>query len=252
MLRKALPVLVAAASLARPVLAQTADEVIAMANQARGGLDKLQALQSVRMKGRMAMGPGFEVPVTIEMKRPRNTRMDFALQGTTAVQAFDGQVAWGILPGGQKAEPLPPEMARSLENQADIGGPLVDYKARGHAVELVGKEPVGAGEAWKLKLTLKGGEVQYVFVDTASHLQVRNESRRTTGGAEIEIVTTLGDYKSVGGVLWPHSIESGARGRPEKQSLVFDSIEVNVEIDDARFRMPAAAPAAPPGAARPN
>jgi outer membrane lipoprotein-sorting protein len=247
MLRKALVGLVAGATLVAPALAQTVDEVIAKANEARGGLEKMKAVQSVRITGKMTMGPGLEAPMTIEMKRPRNARMEFTIQGMTGVQAFDGQQAWGISPmGSQKAEPLPPEMAKDLDNQADIDGPLVDYKAKGHQVELVGKEKIEGTDAWKLKVTLKTGDVQYIFLDADSNLEIRNESRRVVRGSEMEIESTIGDYKEAGGVLWPHSIQSGAKGRPEKQVLSFDKIEINPAIDDSRFKMPAPKPAEAP------
>jgi len=243
MLRKALVGLVAGATLVAPALAQTADEVIAKANEARGGLEKMKAVQSVRMKGKMTMGPGLEAPITIEMKRPRNARMEFTIQGMTGVQAYDGQQAWGISPmGSRQPEPMPAEMAKDLDNQADIDGPLVDYKAKGHQVELVGKEKVEGSDAWKLKVTLKSGDVQYIFLDADSHLEIRNESKRTIRGSEVELENTIGDYKEVAGLLWPHSIQSGAKGRPEKQSFAFESIEVNPAIEDARFKMPAPAP----------
>jgi hypothetical protein len=62
----------------------------------------------------------------------------------------------------------------------------------------------------------------------------------------MEIESTIGDYKEAGGVLWPHSIQSGAKGRPEKQVLSFDTIEINPAIDDSRFKMPAPKPAEAP------
>ena len=42
-------------------------------------------------------------------------------------------------------------------------GPLVDYRRKGHKVELLGKEKVEGVDAYKLKLTLKGGEVKYIY-----------------------------------------------------------------------------------------
>jgi outer membrane lipoprotein-sorting protein len=218
MLRKVL-VGLAAAALAAPVSAQTVDEVIAKACEARGGVAKIKAVQSVRMTGHMTMGPGAEAPITLEMKRPRSTRMEFTAQGQTGVQAYDGKQAWGIAPmGSRKPEPLPDEMARNIDAQADLDGPLVDYKAKGHQVELVGKETVDGVQAWKLKLTPKGGDVVYVFLDASSFLEIRNETHRLVRG--------------------PHRIQAGPKGRPEKQVLSFDKIEVNVPIDDARFKMP--------------
>ena len=238
MLRKALLGAVTAAALAVPAAAQTVDELVARLAEARGGLDKLRAVRSLRILGHMVLGPNAEAPVTIERKRPHSTRAELTLQGRTSVQAFDGQSAWGILPGDEKAEPLPPEMARDIGNQADIDGPLVDYKEKGNSLELVGREKLDDGEAWRVKVTLKSGDVLFVLLDAASHLEVGNETKRVVRGSEVEIATRMGGYKPVGGVLWPHTIESGPKGRTLRPSLVIDKIEVNPEIDDARFKMP--------------
>ena len=137
--------------------------------------------------------------------------------------------------------------AKDLENQADIDGPLVDYKAKGHQVELVGKEKVEGTDAWKLKVTLKSGDVRYVYLDADSYLEISNESQahdpRQRGRARDH------DRRLQGGgrrCSWPHSIQSGAKGRPEKQTITFETIELNPAIDDARFKMPAAKPAEAP------
>jgi len=244
MLRKALPGLLLAV-LAAPAATQTVDEVIAKSLEARGGLEKLKAIQSIRMTARMSMGP-MDVPMVIEMKRPRSFRADITVQGTVAVQAYDGATAWGISPMGPgQPEPLPAEAAKQMTEQADMDGPLVDYAAKGHVVVLVGKEKVEGRDAYKLEITKKGGDVEYHFLDAASYLPVRVAARRTIRGTEIEGESTLGDYREAGGVLWPYSVQNGAKGRPEKQSLVVQKIEINPAIDDARFKMPSTTPAKP-------
>jgi outer membrane lipoprotein-sorting protein len=245
MLCQALRGLVAGALLAAPAAAQTADELIAKSLEARGGLDKLKAIQSIRMTGRMTMGP-MELPMVIEKKRPASFRADITVQGTAAVQAYDGTTAWGISPlGTGQAEALPAEAAKELADQAGLD-PLVDYKARGCQAELLGKEKVEGSDAYKLRLTKKDGDVEYYFLDADSYLPVRVEAKRTIRGTEIEGEITLGDYKEAGGFLWPYSIQTGTKGRPEKQDLTFEKIEVNPVIDDTRFKMPAAKPAEAP------
>jgi outer membrane lipoprotein-sorting protein len=221
MLRKALSGLVLAAVVTVPAAAQTVDEVIAKSFEARGGLDKLKAVQSIRMTGRMTMGP-MDLPMVIETKRPASLRLDVTVQGTIAVQAYDGTTGWAISPMGTgQPEVLPAEQAKVMADQADIEGPLVDYKAKGHQVELLGKEKIESGDAYKLKVTKKDG-------------------------TEIEGEGTIGDYKEVGGFLWPHSIQNGAKGRAEKQTITIEKIEINPAIDDARFKMPAPKPAEAP------
>ncbi len=239
MLRGALLGLVAISSLAGPARGESLAEVIARAQKARGGYAKLKAVQSVRMTGRMTMGAGPEVKVAIEKKRPRRSRLEFTAQGRTGVQAYDGRTAWGMPPvPGAKPEPLPEEMAGDLENQADLDGPLVDHEAKGLKLKLVGRESVDGKDAWKLELKFKSGDVHHFFLDAETYLEIRTESRRVVQGSAIEVETRLGDYREAGGVLWPHSIEIGPKGRPERQQVRFDTIEVNPAIDDARFQMP--------------
>jgi hypothetical protein len=240
MLRKALFGLVAGAALALPASAQNLDEVLNKYYQARGGLDKIKAVQSMRLTGKITMGPGLEAPVTLELKRPTNVRLEFIVQGNPGVQAYDGKVGWGINPmGGKKdAEPMSPDDVKDMEEQADFDGPLVDWKAKGHQVELLGKEKIEGSDAWKIKLTLKTGDTRYIYLDADSYLEIQTDAKRTVRGSEMEIESTSGDYKEVGGLLMPHSIVNGTKGSPQKQTITIDKIELNPPIDDNRFKMP--------------
>lgn len=247
MLRKCLLGLAAGAVLALPASAETVDEIIAKNVAAHGGLDKIKAVQSVRMNGKLTVGPGIEAPISIEMKRPHNMRVEVTFQGNTGIQAYDGATGWQISPFGKgQADPMSAEDLKEAEEQADMDGPLVDYKAKGHGVELIGKEKLEGSDAYKLKVTLKNGNLRYLFLDADSFLEIKAESKRTIRGSEVEGETTIGDYKDVGGLLFPHSLQMGAKGRPEKQNITVEKIELNPALDDARFKMPAPAkPEAP-------
>jgi outer membrane lipoprotein-sorting protein len=225
------------------VSAQSLEEVLAKNAEARGGLDKIKGLKSVRMTGTMTVGPGMEAPLTLELKRPNNMRMEFTLQGMTGVQAYDGTTAWWIMPfmGKTDAEALPEDQAKLAAEQADFDGILIDYQAKGHTVELVGKEAVEGTDAYKLKVTLKNEDVRYVYLDAEYFLEIRTEGSRTMRGTQVDFEATVGDYKDVDGLMFPHSIETGAKGSPQKQKLTITAVELNPEIDDLRFKMPAKA-----------
>jgi len=243
--RKALPGLLLVV-LASPAAAQTVDEVIAKSFEARGGLDRLRAIQTIRVTGRMSMGPTKALMV-IERKRPGSFRAEITVQGERAVQAWDGVTAWGIPPTGTgEPEALPPEAASAMAAEADVDGPLVDYRAKGHQVTLLGIEKLDGGDAFKIEVRKKGGAVEVHYLDARSWLTVRIDSKSTARGTVIEGESLLGDYREAGGILWPYSIRSGARGNPEKQTLSVDKIEVDPVLDDARFRMPSTTPARPP------
>jgi hypothetical protein len=246
MLWRALPGLLAAAVLALPAGAQTVDEVLAKSFEARGGLDRLKAIQTIRVTGRMSMGPT-EAPMVIERKRPGSFRAELTVQGALVVQAWDGAIAWGISPmGSGQPEVLPAEAAEAMAEEADVDGPLVDYRIKGHRVTLLGQERLEGGDAYKIEVRKKGGTVEYHFLDARSYLPVRIEGRRTIRGTLIEGESILRDYREAGGVLWPYSIRSGAQGHPEKQVLTVDKVEVDPALDDERFRMPSTRQSQPP------
>ena len=247
MLRTTLLGLGLALALATPARAETVDELIARNVAARGGLDKLKAIQSMRSTSRMTVGPGIEAPATLEMKRPGKVRMDITVRGLTFSQGFDGQKGWVINPfeGNPSPEPMSSEDVKAAEANADMDGPLVDYKAKGHQVALVGKEKVAGADAWKLKVTLKNGDTLYYYLDAGSSLEIRIESTRVVRGREQQGEQTLGDYREVGGIMIAHALQIGERGGPEKQKITIDKVELNVPVDDSRFAMPAASTEAP-------
>jgi len=119
--------------------------------------------------------------------------------------------------------------------QADIEGPLVDWKAKGHQVELAGREVLGGRDAYKLKVTLKSGAVRYDYIDVKTHYQVRTDSTRQIRGQAVQLETTFRAHKRASGVLFPGEIEVAAVGRPQELRVVVDKIEVNPPLSDARF-----------------
>jgi len=226
--------------------AQTADEIVAKYVAKIGGMPKLEAIQTLKKTGKYTGGGGFEARVVEENKRPNMIRQEFVLQGMVGVTAYDGKEGWKIEPwqGKKDVEPLGEEEMKAILEDADFDGPLIHSKEKGNAVELAGTEPVEGTDAYKLKVTLKNGDVQYFFVDTEDFVPIKVEKKRMIRGAERESETSLGDYKEVAGVYFPHSFEFGQKGSPNRQKVVYDKIEANVPLDDSLFH-PAPAPSAP-------
>ena len=240
MIRKILGAVTLVALTALPAFAQTADDVIAKNLEAKGGAEKLKAIQSVRMTGKMLIGPGMEAPIVLELKRPRSMRMDISVQGMTISQAYDGTVGWMLNPmsGRTDPEPLPSEAMKLVEEQADMDGPFVDYKDKGNTVELLGKEQVEGAECYKLKVTLKGGDTRVYYIDAEHYLEVKQESTTSVRGSDVESDTIVGDWKEVDGLMFPFSIDSGQKGGQMRQKMTVEQIEINPTIEDARFKMP--------------
>jgi outer membrane lipoprotein-sorting protein len=251
MLRKLMMLLALGLLLAPAAHAQTVDELLAKHYEACGGLAKLKAVNTMRVTGTITLGPGMESPFTMERKRPGMRRMEFTFQGMTGIQAFDGTKTWSVMPFMGKKDP---EVGTDEDNKnalddADFDGALVDYKTKGHAIELVGKSPVEGADAFKLKVTKKNGNIEYDYLDAETYLLVKTEGKVRRRGTEMEGETTFSDYKEVDGLMQPFSMESGAKEMQQKQRLTFTKIEMNVPLDDSRFAVPAGATGAAPAAA---
>ena len=126
---------------------------------ARGGREALAAVRTLRMTGLATAGPGRTAIVRREIARPGRIRTEFVFQGTTGVYAWDGTRGWRVSPleGSLDARPMSAEEAAAAAEQADVDGALVDWKKKGHRVELVGVDSLAAGPAQHLKVTMKSG-----------------------------------------------------------------------------------------------
>ena len=236
------------ALLAAPLLAQTpastptADEIVAKYVKTVGGMEKIEAVKTLKRSGKFTGGGGFEAKVVEQNERPNLVRQEFTFQGMTGVTAYDGTTGWKIEPwqGKKDPEPLGEDELKGILEDSVFDGQLVHYKEKGNTIELVGSEPVEGTDAWKLKVMLKNGDVQYYYMDTDYFVPIKIEFKRMIRGAERESEASLGDYKQVAGWYLPHSIESGRKGSQDKSKLVYQKIEANVPMDEQIFRQPAA------------
>ena len=239
MFRTPFLILAATCALSLGAHAQSVDEVIAKNIQARGGLEKLKSVRTIRMTAKFSSG-SLQATVRQEGSRPDKVREEFIIQGLAQVRAYDGKTGWQLNPfeGRRNAELLSQDDMKDLVLDADIDGPLVDYKRKGHRAELVGRDPVEGTDCYKIKLTLKNGDVRYYYLDADSLLEIKVESQVMVRGAMQESETTYGDYEQVQGLYYPFAYESGRKGDPNRTKLTVEKIEINVPVDDKVFAMP--------------
>ena len=241
-MRHAMIVLIAVCCLSVFTQCQTAEELVDKNIQAKGGMEKIKAIHSLHMTGKLTGAGGFTATVTQDGMRPNLVRETFSLQGMTGVQAHDGTVGWQIQPFGGHKDPelMGEDDLRDLLRDADFDGPLVDYREKGNTVEYLGHDVVDGDDALRLKVTLKNGDILYYYLDPDTYLEIRKEIQEFIRGSIKENVVDLGSYKPVGGVMYPFSIASGPKNRPNAgQTTTIERIEVNVPLAKAEFELPA-------------
>jgi hypothetical protein len=240
-MRHAVIVLAAVSCLSVFSVAQTAEELVNKNIQAKGGIEKMKAIKSMRMTAKFDGGGGFTAAQAQENQRPNLVRETFSLQGMTQVVAYDGTTGWEIQPFGGHKDPelMGEDELKDLLLDADFDGPLVDYKEKGNTVEFLGHDEVDGDDALRLKVTLKDGDIIYYYLDPDTFLEIRKEVQEFVRGSVRETVIDLGSYKPVAGVMFPFSIAQGTKANPGAQTTTVQKIEVNVPINPADFAVPA-------------
>jgi hypothetical protein len=238
-------VLLACASFAT---AQTAAELVAKNLQARGGIDQIKAIKTLRMTGKMQMG-GFVAKVTRTSMAPNMVRDALTIQGMSEIMAYDGSTGWKISPfqGRKDPELLGEEELRDITEEADFYGPLVDYTTKDNRIEYLGHDTVDGDDVYRLKVTLANGDIIYYYLDPDTYLEIRTQKMEFVRGAVHETVTNLGSYKKVDGVYFPFSMEMGGPNDDANSlsKVTVEKIEANVPVDRGEFKMPPVTSPAP-------
>ncbi|HEX6314341.1 MAG TPA: hypothetical protein VFZ73_05755 [Gemmatimonadaceae bacterium] len=225
-------------------MAQSVDEIVARHIAARGGIDKLTAIQTLKITRTVATGIGNNVRVIMYKKRPNLYRAE---QGPTTPGApmtprgVNADDAWDTAPGGKitlRAEAAEAE-ARDLEG--DFDGLLVNWKEKGHAVTFEGRASMPDGEALKLRVRTKSGAERIIYLDATTYLDRRHTGVLTLPNGRRDVVTDFSNWQDVNGVKFPFDInEDRTGGNAPEQSLVIytEKIEANVPMDETLFATP--------------
>ncbi|HET9031752.1 MAG TPA: hypothetical protein VFN25_02485 [Dokdonella sp.] len=232
------------------VHALTVDELVTKNAEARGGLDKIEAIKTLRLQGQVRVAGDFgsiDLGLKQIKKAPDSVRNEASVQGLTQIEVWNGEQGWRIDPfqGRKTAERMTDDDARGLADDANIAGPLINYKAQGNRIEYQGTEDVDGTEAHKLKVTLKNGDVQTVYLDPDYFIEIRTVSQRKVRGTEVEDTSDFGDYELVDGVYFPFSITTHTKGQSGQQQITIEKAEANADVEDALFAFPAKAGSTP-------
>jgi outer membrane lipoprotein-sorting protein len=222
--------------------AQTADEVVNKALAVRGGVEKIKEVQSERVTGRISFTGGLEGTFVLELKRFHKMRIEISVEGKKVIRVYDGKSAgWMLNPFAENkdAQPMSDEELKGISEESDFDGPLVDYKAKGSQIELIGKEQFDDKPVYRLKLTNKNGDVRFYLFDVTSFVLVKWEGIRRISDKEFPWESFFSDYREVHGLKYPFQIDQGSPGTEIKQNLVTEKIEIDPQIDDSRFTKPA-------------
>jgi outer membrane lipoprotein-sorting protein len=217
-----------------PLAAQTVDELVAKNIAAKGGLERLRSINTIKQTSELDM-LGTKAAVTVYGKRPNLLRQEIRIGSATVINAFDGNMPWMINPLAGMTSPVvvTGPQAQMIKEQANFDGPLVDYRQRGYTIDLVGEETLDGRPVEHLRITDRTQQVQECYLDAQTGLEAKLSSQVEGGLFEQE----LSDYRTIDGITLPFSIRLLVNGVQQSMMRVM-SVQFNVPIDDRLFRVP--------------
>jgi hypothetical protein len=276
----------AQAAAAAPAQAKlSAAEVVTKNVAARGGLEAWRAVKTMSVSGKTGAGGNqratlqlptqaqatvvtrrpdqtplpsrrveeVSLPFLMELARPRKMHFELQFAGQTALQVYDGVNGWKLRPylNRLEVEPYTPEEMKAASMQSELDGPLVDYAAKGTRIESDGIEKVEGRDTYKLKLTLKSGDVTHVWVDAQTFLETKIEGQpRRLDGVYHPVEVYYRDYRNVNGLEIPFVLETrvlpvtktamglGDPPVPPEKTLI-EKVVINPTFDAGLFSKPA-------------
>jgi len=215
--------------------AQTADEIVAKHIAAIGGAENWKKINNMRQEATLSV-QGMDIPVVITAVHNKATKQEYTVMGMTGYSIITSEGGWNFNPmqGQTKPEPITQDELKYGKDNLDLQGDFVDYKVKGHSIQLMDKEDIEGVECLKIKLTRKSGNESIFFFDPKTYYIVRTSSKMSANGQEVESVVNMSNYQKLPeGIVIAYTIESTAVPAP----ITVTKVIVNGKIDEAVFKV---------------
>ena len=224
--------------------AQTVDDVINKYMEALGGKEKLVGIKSLFQQGVTVLPNGNEFTMKTWKVQDKLFRREMEFGGRRGVTIVTDKEGWNTNMGTGEMQPMPENRLKFQQSELDCTSPLVDYSAKGHTAELLGKEAVDGVECYKIKLTPKSGSPITYYIDAKNWYVVMETrsggnfggggQRQGPGGnADGTVNIKYSNYqKTEDGYVFPFTMSMGAAG----QGMTFEKIEVNKPVDAKLYK----------------
>lgn len=222
--------------------AQSVDEVIDMYVEARGGLARLRAIETLVYSGGVyhegdytGSGDAF-----MAFERPYLRVVGNPERPGGFMEGYDGS-SWEWFADPGVVLRTVGAASGAARRGADFEGSMVDYRSKGSTASLGPAEEIGGRPAYRVRLTTRDGFARDYFIDRETHLVVAE--RRTAPihafGEEVTSETRVDDYRPVAGVLFAHHYAETeiATGRLLSE-MRWGAVEANRELPAAWFSPP--------------
>lgn len=212
-----------------------------------GGRDAWASVKGIKMTGNFNYS-GMDIPFEVYRMADGRSATVVTFQGMEMKQeVFDGTTLWSTSWMTQKPEKASAEATENAKRSSKGGiDPFLNLKENGYEVTLVGTETVDGVECYKLKVnkgkmlvdSVEVDNISYSFFDMVDFVPLQEETEIKSGQMKGEVaISAFSDYDEVGGIYLPFSLTMKSKGGMG-QTMEFDEIIVNPEVDDSMFAFP--------------
>jgi hypothetical protein len=224
------------------ILALTVDDIVSRHIEARGGEEKLRAIETVvYSRGKYREGNYESEKAFMALARPYFKIVGNPEEKATFREGYDGSTWEWYEDPGIVIRTVGPAAAAGRHN-IWVEGPFLDYRDKGTRIDLLGDGVVDNRPAFRLLMTLRDGFAREYFIDKETWLVTAERFAAPVHafGAVVKSETRVGDYRPVGGVLFAHSYrETEIATGTELSSMQWQSIETNRKLPRSWFAPPA-------------
>lgn len=214
-------------------------EIVANVVNAMGGMDKLKSVKTIVSDARSSMNTQMgrvEIGAVIYQVYPGKLRQNMTTPQGELSFVYDGEVGYIVAPMG--AQPLPPEMSRSLKDAVfrDIIPLFVHLVESDVPVQFAGIEEINGESTSTLLVKQPSGETLKVYISNETHYVVKYAFRESEQGVTVNKERYYSDYREISGVKVPHRVDEYVNGILTSQSTT-TSVELNIDVDESLFEI---------------
>lgn len=232
----------------------TGDQILAKYIAALGGQAAIDKMKTLVMKGTYVGFNGTSLPYEVDLAAPDKFYINATTPQGTTERGFDGKIGW---------ERSPRRVGETSQTTtivvSELGNPVLDdlkstflffhnIKLKEQFTRLRGgrKDKIGDRDVIVVNATTANNRREQLFFDAETGLLLRRISYMETPIGVIPNQIDFEDYRDVDGVKVPFTVRVLSVEPGLVSTRKYTEIKLNVPVDDAKFKMPAAAKPATP------
>ena len=214
--------------------AQSLEEIInnfTVANK----LDKIANFKTIHISAKTSM-MGMDMPMEMWMKNPNKIKSVTSMNGQDMVQVFDGEKGYIISPmtGSSAPVEMTADQIKSITRSNMFNNYMAQYLKDGK-LSLIGEDNVNGKPAFKIKVSLDGGNSATMFIDKSTYLILKTVTDVNQGGMAMSMESFPSDYTETNGIILPMKTTMSASGM--EIVTTYTKVEVDVPIEDSVFKI---------------